>query len=247
MTSTHPTPATHTTVLLVPGFWLGAWAWDDVAAELRTRGFRVHAITLPGLDPADEHRRARTLADQVAALRDAAASARVVSDTVLLAVHSGAGAPASALLDLDPTAVDRVVYVDSGPSSPGGAHNADFSAEHAEWPLPPFAELQASLDGLSEAQLTEFRRRSVPEPAAVVRAAVSLENPARRAVPSTVIACSFSAAELWGLARSGHPMMAELAQLEDVQVVDLPTGHWPMWSRPSELAELIARAGESRG
>ena len=36
------------------------------------------------------------------------------------------------------------------------------------------------------------------------------------------------------LAREGHPMMAE--------VVTLPTGHWPMWSRPADLATAIANA-----
>jgi hypothetical protein len=26
----------------------------------------------------------------------------------------------------------------------------------------------------------------------------------------------------------------------DAEFLDLPTGHWPMWSRPRELAALIA-------
>ena len=38
------------------------------------------------------------------------------------------------------------------------------------------------------------------------------------------------------------PMMAETATLRDLEVVDLPTGHWPMWSRPTELAAAIAAA-----
>ena len=43
------TPSTPT-IVLVPGYWLGAWAWDAVAAELRGRGYHVIAVTLPGLD-----------------------------------------------------------------------------------------------------------------------------------------------------------------------------------------------------
>ena len=42
------------------------------------------------------------------------------------------------------------------------------------------------------------------------------------------------------LAREGHPMMAEVATLRDLELVDLPTGHWPMWSRPADLAAAIA-------
>ena len=29
------------------------------------------------------------------------------------------------------------------------------------------------------------------------------------------------------------------AELRDITWVDLPTSHWPMWSRPRELAEII--------
>ena len=34
-------------------------------------------------------------------------------------------------------------------------------------------------------------------------------------------------------------MARYLAELSDVTYVDLPTSHWPMWSRPKELAEII--------
>ena len=44
------------------------------------------------------------------------------------------------------------------------------------------------------------------------------------------------------MAREGHPMMAEVATLRDVELVDLPTGHWPMWSRSTDLASEIAKA-----
>ena len=37
-------------------------------------------------------------------------------------------------------------------------------------------------------------------------------------------------------------MFAEVANLTNVGFVDLPTGHWPMWSRPNDLAHVIADA-----
>jgi hypothetical protein len=37
-------------------------------------------------------------------------------------------------------------------------------------------------------------------------------------------------------------MFAEVTRLEHLDVVDLPTGHWPMWSRPADLAETIRAA-----
>ncbi|MFB8761160.1 hypothetical protein [Nocardiopsis alba] len=42
-------------------------------------------------------------------------------------------------------------------------------------------------------------------------------------------------------------MFAEVANLETLDVVDLPTGHWPMWSRPGDLAEVIRSAALRAG
>ena len=41
---------TNTPIILVPGFWLGAWAWNEVAATLSADGHDVTALTLPGLE-----------------------------------------------------------------------------------------------------------------------------------------------------------------------------------------------------
>lgn len=75
-------------VILVPGFWPGAWAWDEVASILRADGHDVTALTLPGLESADVDRSAITFSDHVDAIVDAVGSA----DTpVVLAVHSASG------------------------------------------------------------------------------------------------------------------------------------------------------------
>ena len=38
-----------TNFVLVPGFWLGGWAWDRVTARLRAAGHTVFPVTLTGL------------------------------------------------------------------------------------------------------------------------------------------------------------------------------------------------------
>jgi len=229
-------------IVLVPGHWLGAWAWDAVAADLRGRGHHVIAMTLPGLDPDDPHRTSATVTDQADALRSAIEAAATAGSPVVLVAHSGAGLPTSVLLDRDPTAVARVVYVDSGPSKDRWAMDAALPPEQEEMVLPPFEQLQASLDGLSEADLARFRERAVPEPAAIIRDPVRLDNDARRDVPTTIVACSYACEVMMTMAREGNPMMAEVATLRDLELVDLPTGHWPMWSRPADLATAIATA-----
>ncbi len=55
-------------IVLVPGFWLGAWAWDEVAAILRADGHAVTALTLPGLEAADADRSTIGFADHVDAI-----------------------------------------------------------------------------------------------------------------------------------------------------------------------------------
>jgi len=239
-TITHTPPA----LVLVPGHWLGAWAWDAVAADLRVRGHQVTAVTLPGLDPDDPERASTTVAQQAHALRTAIDTAAAHGSPVVLVAHSGAGYPTSLLLDQDPTTVARVVYVDSGPSADGSAINASVPPETDEVPLPPFEQLPASLDGLSEADLKRFRERAVPEPGSVLRETVHLTNAARRDIPSTIIACSYPAEVMMQMAHEGHPMMAEVATLRDLELTDLPTGHWPMWSRPTDLAAAIAAAAD---
>lgn len=240
MTSDEKNP----TLFLIPGHWLGAWAWDDVAEHLRGAGHRATAMTLPGLDPDDPRRSSRTLDDQADAIEHALTEeAATGRPSAVVVAHSGANAPVSMVLDRRPDLVRRVVWVDSGPLAPGGLA-PDAPADLDELPLPPFEALaaQASLDGLSPHDLERFRRRAVPEPGHVLGQAVALTNDERFDIPTTLVCCSIPGDRIRELAGAGHPMFAEVARLTDVDFVDLPTGHWPMWSRPADLAQVIASA-----
>jgi hypothetical protein len=37
----------------------------------------------------------------------------------------------------------------------------------------------------------------------------------------------------------GYAWLAGLQEVRNITWVDLPTSHWPMWSRPKELAGII--------
>jgi pimeloyl-ACP methyl ester carboxylesterase len=222
-------------IILVPGFWLGAWAWDEVAAALRADGHDVTALTLPGLESNDADRSAITLSDHVDAICDAVTAAGA---PVVLAVHSGAGFAGYAASDRVAERIAAMVYVDSGPGI--GASDPDFSG--VEMPLPPQEKLEKTenLDGLSEEQLETFRRRAVPEPGGILREAAVLTNEARLDVPSTVICTAYTSEEFKAAAKDeSNNWLGGLAELRDVSWVDLPTSHWSMWSRPRELAAII--------
>jgi pimeloyl-ACP methyl ester carboxylesterase len=221
-------------IVLVPGFWLGAWAWDEVAAALRADGHDVTALTLPGLESADVDRSAVTMSDHVDAISDAVSAAAA---PVVLAVHSGAGFAGYAASDRLPERIAAMVYVDSAPGI--GAMDPDFGAVELPLPAPEKLAEEENLDGLSEEQLATFHRRAVPQPGGVLREGAELTNDARLDLPSTVICTGFPSEKVKGYAEQGYAWLGGLKELRDVTWVDLPTSHWPMWSRPRELAEII--------
>src|SRR5688572_13530931 len=165
-------------IILVPGFWLGAWAWDEVAATLRADGHDVTALTLPGLESADADRSAITMADHVDAIVDAVSAA---DGPVVLVVHSASGFPGYAASDRVPDRIAAMVYVDTAPGV--GAQDPEFGA--VEKPLVwKDIEEEENLDGLSDEQKETFRRRAVPVPGGVLREGAALTNDARRDIPS---------------------------------------------------------------
>lgn len=221
-------------IVLVPGFWLGAWAWDEVVDLLRGDGHDVTALTLPGLESTSADRASIRLADHVDAIVDAV---RAAGAPVVLAVHSGAGAPGYAASDAVPELIAAMVYVDTGPAK--GALDPDFAG--VELPLPPQETLaeEENLDGLTAEHLETFRRRAVPEPGAALRDAAELTNEARLDIPSTVVCTGFTSEQYKQAIPEGHSFLAGFTELRNVTWIDLPTSHWPMWSKPRELAAII--------
>lgn len=230
-------------IILVPGFWLGAWAWDEVAGLLRADGHDVTALTLPGLESVETDRSAVTFADHVDAV---CAAVEAADEPVVLVVHSASGYSGYAASDRLPERIAAMVYVDTAPGK------APMDADFAEPEKPMvWSEIEAeeNLDGLSDDQKETFRRRAVPVPGGVLRESVPLTNEARRDIPSTLICTGYTAEQYKSYARE-HPewsFLAGLPELRDVTFVDLPTSHWPMWSRPAELARIIGDVAKQRG
>ena len=229
-------------IILVPGFWLGAWAWDEVADALRGDGHDVTALTLPGLESADTDRSGITFADHVDAICEAIEAADA---PVVLAVHSAAGFSGYAASDRLPDQIAAMVYVDTAPGV--GALDPEFDGVEKPMIWEEIKE-EENLGGLSEEHLEAFRRRAVPQPGGLLREGAELTNDARRDIPSTMICTGFTAEEYQTYARE-HPEWAFLAgipELRNVTWIDLPTSHWPMWSRPQELAAIIGDVATAR-
>ncbi len=209
-------------VILVPGFWLRGDSWNAVLPPIEAAGHRTHPITRPGLGSGDDPS-AVSLADQVAAI---VAEIDRHPDPVVLVGHSGAG---------------PIVYVDTWPLPEGMANNDELPVVDGAVPLPDWSVFDdADVRDLDEGLRARMRADAVPEPAGTARDGQHLRDERRRGIPTTLIATSRTEAEYREWFES--PFFSELRALEDVTWVELPTGHWPQFTRPRELGEAIAAA-----
>ncbi|MFD5431320.1 alpha/beta fold hydrolase [Kitasatospora sp. NPDC127067] len=237
------------TFVLVPGFWIGAWAWDEVAAPLRAAGHRVYAVSLPGVAERAVETGEFGLEDHIADL--AALLVREDLSDVLLVAHSGACAPVGGLADRMPERIRRVVYLDSGPLIDGSAvqdlwepdyrRTAEASLVDGRLPMPSWeylAEHGASVAGLDGAALARIRSRATAQPAGAFRDRLRLTG-AGAALPQALVSCSFPLSQVRELIAAGHPYFAGMSG-PNWELRELPTGHWPMFSRPADTAALLA-------
>lgn len=105
--------------VLIPGAWMGAWAWESVVPALHDRGHRAHALTLTGLaagapsaDPADSG--LETHVGEVLAFLEGADRRGVV-----LVGHSYSSLVAALVADRAPDRVARSVHIAGFLPQPG--------------------------------------------------------------------------------------------------------------------------------
>jgi pimeloyl-ACP methyl ester carboxylesterase len=231
-------------IILIPGFWLDGDSWAAITPTLVSAGHRAHPLTLPGLESRDADRSGIGLRDHVDAV---VAAVDAIDAPVVLVGHSGGGSVAHAVADARPERVQRIVYVDSGPLGDGDSINDGLPVVDGEIPLPDWDVFDdEDLVDLDEGLRAEFRARAIPEPRGVAYDAQRLGDERRYDVPITVICCEMPAAKFREWIEAGIEYTAELARVRDVEYVDLPTGHWPQFTRPAELAQVILDAVERR-
>jgi pimeloyl-ACP methyl ester carboxylesterase len=225
-------------VLLIGGLWLDGSAWDAVVPQLRTLGHRGVPLSLPGqgAPPATA-----TLADQHAAVLAAvdAAAGRVV-----VVGHSAACTLAWMTADARPDKVARVVMIGGFPSGDGEAYADFFEIADGGLPFPGWEPF----DGPDSADLDEEQRRriastAIPVPEGVAKGVVRLRDERRLEVPVTLICPEFSPAQAREWIDGGE--VPELSLARHVDYADIESGHWPMFTRPVELAALLAEAARA--
>jgi pimeloyl-ACP methyl ester carboxylesterase len=241
--------------VLVPGAWLGAWAWEEVVPGLRAAGHDVHPLTLSGLG----EKRAGNSADGSAEERAAAHRAPVGQQThvrdivaeverldlrdVILVGHSYAGIPVGQAAGLIGDRLARLVLVDSEVPLEGGSFasgwwegQARFEAilDGGDWQ--PLAAEDFEGQGLTDEQTALIVAGSVPHPGASLTGPARLVRPLAE-LPTTYIKCLLDGPE-------PNSDVAALLASDSWRLVEMNTGHWPMFSQPRQLAALlVAEAG----
>ncbi|WP_445516716.1 alpha/beta fold hydrolase [Streptomyces sp. NEAU-174] len=225
-----------TEFVLVAGAWLGSWAWDEVVPELRAAGHGAHALTLSGLAekqgvPAGQQTHVQDIVSEIE---------RLDPRDVILVGHSYAGIPVGQAAERIGDRLAHVVFVDSNVPVDGESFlsawpsgravvEASMAANDGFWA--PLTEADCEGQGLTEEQVARFVAGATPHPGATLSEPAVLARPLG-GLPATYIKCLLDGAEPMG-------DVAELLKSEHWRLVEMDTGHWPMFSQPRELARIL--------
>lgn len=222
-------------ILLIPGLWLDGSAWDAVVPEIEARGHRAVPLTLPGQG---DGREGATYDDQVGAVIDAVDAA---DGAVAVVGHSAACTLAWVAADVRPDAVAAVALVGGMPASDGDRYADFFETDDDVVRFPgwePFAGPDS--DDMSVELKDRVAAGAHPVPVAVTRGTVRLTDRRRHEVPITLVCPEFTPAQAKDVIAAGD--VPELAKSTRLELVDIDSGHWPMFTRPAELARLLVEA-----
>ena len=227
-----------TQVMLVPGAFAGAWMWRDVVEQLAGVDITAHVIELPTYG---EDAQGTTFADDVAAVKAALEQVR----PTILAAHSYGGAVITAAAADGPESLRELIYVagaapGSGDSMAGVSAAAAAAAGQGEggpgptpredglMVFPPEIAAQALFNDCTDAR--EQEGLALLEPQSLAGTDQIIEVAAWTQLPSVYVR-----GEQDLIPRA----LAEGFLEQCVEVIDLPTGHCPQWSRPELVVEIL--------
>jgi len=230
-----------TTFVLVPGAWLGGWAWKKVLPLLNERGHEAHAVTLTGMGER-VHLPSKDVGIETA-IQDVLNVIKYndLSDIVLVG-HSFAGKVVAAVADRAPERVSTLLYLDAfrpeKVRTPQGSFPDEFPAEGGAFPF-----TEKILDSIGKDVQGADRKwmlsKATPWPKRYSSDAVTLSE-RFDTVKSAYTFCSRgSDAEYlddilkgkWGKLDGPHKV--------------IESGHWPMITKPDELVkDMLALAGK---
>lgn len=224
-------------ILLVAGLWLDGSVWAEVGSALRALGHRPVPVTLPGQGDGTT---AATLDDQVAAVLAAVDAA---ADRPMVVGHSAACTLAWLAADARPERVAGVALIGGAPSTDRQPYADFFELADGVMPFPGWQPFEGpdSAD-LDQATRDAIEAAAIPVPEGVAKGVVRLTDERRFDVPVVLVCPEFTPAQARQWIDAGQ--VPELARARRLDLVDIDSGHWPMVSRPVELARLLATTAD---
>ncbi|QNA92769.1 MULTISPECIES: alpha/beta fold hydrolase [unclassified Microbacterium] len=226
-------------IILIPGLWLDASSWDEVTPTLERAGHRVHALTMPGWGAPASDSGDIGIADWVTA---AVAAVDSVDGDVAVVGHSGGGNVAWGVADARPDHVSRVIFIDTVPPPPGNGISefdvVDGVVPFPGWDFFPEEDIE-DLDAETRAHTLPLTRGV---PARVPTDGIALTDPGRYRVPVTLLMGGLDSSTFDGMIDQWQEYAAEFHAIDDAEVVRIGSGHWPQFSVPQRLGELIDAA-----
>ncbi len=221
-------------IVLIAGLWLDGSAWADVVPALEELGHRPIPLTLPGQGDGSA---SATLDDQVAAVLAAVDAA----ENPMVVAHSAACTLAWLAADARPDKVAKAVMIGGFPSADGGDFADLFETNDGVMPFPGWGPFEGpdSAD-LDEAARRSFASAAIPVPEGVTKGVVHYADERRFDVPVLLVCPEYTPADARAWIDAGD--VAELPRAKHLEFVDIDSGHWPMFTRPVELARLLDAA-----
>jgi pimeloyl-ACP methyl ester carboxylesterase len=222
-------------IVLIAGLWLDGSAWDSVVPALEALGHRPVPLTLPGQGDGSA---AATLGDQLAAVLTAIDAS---PGKPMVVGHSAACTLAWLAADARPGKVAKVALIGGFPEADGQPYADFFEVKDGVMPFPGWGPF----DGPDSADLDEETRRSlaaaaIPVPEGVSKGLVHLSDERRFEVPVVIVCPEFSPAQAQEWIGAGD--VPELAKVRHLDFADIDSGHWPMVTKPTELAGILSAA-----
>jgi pimeloyl-ACP methyl ester carboxylesterase len=226
-------------IVLISGLWLPTSVWIDVATELEALGHRPLPVALPGVE---DRSATATLDDQLAAVLDTVDAA----ERPLVVGHSAASTLAWLVADHRPTSIAGVVMVGGFPGSDGSTYADFFDVVDGAMAFPGWEPFEGpDSDDLDAGARALLESVAVPVPSGVAQATVSLTDDRRFAVPTVLVCPEYTPEQARAWLAEGQ--MPELERADSVTFVDIESGHWPMTTRPEELAVILDDIAKDAG
>jgi len=232
--------------VLVPGAWLGAWAWERVVPRLEERGHAAYPVTLTGM--AERAQLASKDVGIETGIQDVLGVIRHndLKDVVLVG-HSFAGKVAAAVADRAAERIGRVLYLDGfSPEkvrTPQGAFPDEFPVKDSMVPFPE-AFLDVAGKDVQGADRAWLMSKATPLPVRYFRDPITL-SARYDSVRTSYIFCTGGDTLAWYASQAPDgDVDAVLTKKLDGPYKLVNSGHYPMITKPKELSEaLVSLAG----